>query len=122
MGKTRNIFKKIGFTQGIFYAKMGTIKDRNGKQLTKAEEIKKRWQETKDLYIENYKSLMKEIKEDTNRWRNKVLFYSAISITISLLLCHLFINHAEGKILMFPAHDFVNCRTSLSVLVIFKQN
>ena len=48
MGKTRNLFKKIGFIQGIFYAKMGIIKDRNGKQQTKAEEIKKRWQEDTD--------------------------------------------------------------------------
>ena len=42
MGKTRDIFKKIRDTKGIFHAKMGTIKDRNGKDLTEAEEIKKR--------------------------------------------------------------------------------
>ena len=45
MAKTRGLFKKIGDTQGIFYASSGTIKDRNGKDLTEAEEIKKRWQE-----------------------------------------------------------------------------
>ena len=45
MGKTRDLFKKIMDTEGIFYAKMGTIKDRNGMDLTEAEEIKKRWQE-----------------------------------------------------------------------------
>ena len=39
MGKTRNLFKKIGDTKGIFHAKMGTIKDRTGKDLTKLEEI-----------------------------------------------------------------------------------
>ena len=51
MGKTRDLFKKIRDTKGPFHAKMGTIKDRNGKDLTKAEEIKKRWQEyTKELY------------------------------------------------------------------------
>ena len=45
MGKTRDLFKKIGDTKGTFYAKIGTIKDRNGKDLTEAEEIKKRWKE-----------------------------------------------------------------------------
>ena len=45
MGKTRNLFKKIRNTKGIFHAKMGTIKDRNGMDLTEAENIKKRWQE-----------------------------------------------------------------------------
>ena len=45
MGKTIDLFKKIRDTKGIFHAKMGTIKDRNGKNLTEAEEIKKRWQE-----------------------------------------------------------------------------
>ena len=51
MGKTRELFKKIRVTKGIFYAKMGLIKDRNGMDLTKAEDIKKRWQEyTEELY------------------------------------------------------------------------
>ena len=51
MGKTRNLFKKIGDTKGIFHAKMGTVKDRNGMDLTEAEDIKKRWQEyTEELY------------------------------------------------------------------------
>ena len=51
MGKTRNLFKKIRDTKGIFHAKMGTIKDRNCMDLTEAEDIKKRWQEyTKELY------------------------------------------------------------------------
>ena len=45
MGKTRALFKKIGDTKGPFHARMGTIKDRSGKDLTEAEEIKKRWQE-----------------------------------------------------------------------------
>ena len=44
MGKTRDLFKKIRAIKGIFHAKMGTIKDGNGKNLTEAEEIKKRWQ------------------------------------------------------------------------------
>ena len=51
MGKTRGLFKKIGDTKGIFHAKMGSIKDRNGMDLTEAEDIKKRWQEyTEELY------------------------------------------------------------------------
>ena len=51
MGKTRGIFKKIRDTKGTFHAKMGTIKDRNGMDLTEAEDIKKRWQEyTEELY------------------------------------------------------------------------
>ena len=51
MGKTRNLFKKIRDTKGIFHAKMGTIKDRNGMDLTEAEYIKKTWQEfTEELY------------------------------------------------------------------------
>ena len=45
MGKTRDLFKKIKDTKGTFHAKMGSIKDRNGRDLTKAEYIKKRWQE-----------------------------------------------------------------------------
>ena len=51
MGKTRDLFKKIRDTKGIFHAKMGLIKDRNGRDLTEAEDIKKRWQEyTEELY------------------------------------------------------------------------
>ena len=51
MGKTRDLFKKIRDTKGIFHAKMGSIKDRNGIELTEAEDIKKRWQEyTEELY------------------------------------------------------------------------
>ena len=51
MGKTRDLFKKIRDTKGTFHAKMGSIKDRNGRGLKDAEDIKKRWQE----YIELYK-------------------------------------------------------------------
>ena len=60
MGKTRYLFKKVTDTKGTFHAKMGTIKDRNGMDLTEAEEIKKRWQEDKQ---KNYteKILMTQI-------------------------------------------------------------
>ena len=51
MGNTRDLFKKIRETKGTFHAKMGTIKDRNGMDLTEAEDIKKRWQQyTEELY------------------------------------------------------------------------
>ena len=50
MGKTRDLFKKIRDTRGTFHAKMGSIKDRNGMDLTEVEDIKKRWKE----YTENY--------------------------------------------------------------------
>ena len=50
-GKTKDLFKKIRDTEGTFHTKMGTIKDRNGMDLTEAEDIKKRWQEyTEELY------------------------------------------------------------------------
>ena len=51
MGKTRDLFKKVRDTKGTFHAKMGSIKDRNGMDLTEAEDIKERWQEhTEELY------------------------------------------------------------------------
>ena len=51
IGKTRYLFKKIRDTKGIFHAKMGSIKDRNGRDLTEAEDIKEKWQEyTEELY------------------------------------------------------------------------
>ena len=52
-GKTRDLFKKIRDTKGTFHAKMGTIKDRNGMDLTEAENIKRRWQEYTELYKED---------------------------------------------------------------------
>ena len=53
MGKTRDLFKKIRDTKGTFYAKMGSIKDRNGLDLTEAEDIQKRWREYTELYKKN---------------------------------------------------------------------
>ena len=58
MGATREFFKKIRDTKGTFHAKMGSIKDRNGRDLTKAEDIKKRWQEyTEELYKKDLNDL-----------------------------------------------------------------
>ena len=62
MGKTRDLFKKIGNIKGTFHARMGMIKDRSGKDLTEAEEIKKRWQEyTEDLYPHPKKKKKKKL-------------------------------------------------------------
>ena len=58
MGKTRDLFKKTGDTKGSFLAKMSTMKDTNSKDLTEAEEIKKRWQEyTEELYKKDLHNL-----------------------------------------------------------------
>ena len=58
MGKTRDLFKKIRDTKETFHAKMGTIKDRNGMDLTEAEDIKKRWQEyTEELFKKDLNDL-----------------------------------------------------------------
>ena len=59
MGMTRDLFKKIRDTKGTFHAKMGSIKDRNGMDLTEAEYIKKRWQEyTEELYKNDLQIIM----------------------------------------------------------------
>ena len=75
MGKTRDLFKKIEDTNGTFHAKMGTIKDRNGKDLTEAEEIKKRQQEyTEELYKkglndwDNLNTVVTHLEPDVLRW------------------------------------------------------
>ena len=55
MGKTRDLFKKIRDTKGTFHAKMGSIKDRNGSDITEAEDIKKRWRDyTEELYKKDF--------------------------------------------------------------------
>ena len=57
MGRTRDLFKKMRDTKGTFHAKMGTIKDRNGMDITEAKDIKKRWQEyTEELYKKIFKT------------------------------------------------------------------
>ena len=71
MGKTRDLFKKIRDTKGTFHAKMGTIKDRNGMDLTEAEDIKKRWQQyTEELYkkdlhdLDNHNGVITHLEPD----------------------------------------------------------
>ena len=65
MGKTGDLLKKIRDTKGTFHAKMGSIKDRNGKDLTEAEDIKKRWQEYTDLHDpENHDGVVTHLEPD----------------------------------------------------------
>ena len=71
MGKTRDLFKKVRDTKGTFYAKMGTIKDKHGMDLTEVEDIKKRWQEyteklyKKDLYDpDNHNGMIIHLEPD----------------------------------------------------------
>ena len=77
MGKTRGLFRKIRDTKGTFHAKMGTIKDRNGRDLTEAEDIK-RWQEyTEELYQEdfhdpdNHDGVITQLEPDILEWEVK---------------------------------------------------
>ena len=71
MGKTRDLFKKTRDTKGTFHAKMGSIKDKNGMGLTEAEDIKKRWQEYKELYRkdlhdqDNHDGVITQLQPDT---------------------------------------------------------
>jgi len=71
VGKTRDLFKKIGDSKGIFHAKMGPIKDRNSMDLKEAEDIKKRWQEyTEELYkkdlhnLDNHDGMITHLEPD----------------------------------------------------------
>ena len=79
MGKTRDCFKKIRDTKGTFHAKMGSIKDRNGMDLTEAEDIKKRWQEyTEELYKkdlhdpDNHDGMIIHVEPDISGMRSQV--------------------------------------------------
>ena len=78
MGKTRNLFMKIRDTEGIFHAKMSTIKDRNGMNLTEAVDIKKRWQEyteeqyKKDLHNpDNHNGVVTHLEPDILEYKVK---------------------------------------------------
>ena len=83
MGKTRDLFKKIRDTKGTFHAKMGSIKDRNGMDLTEAEDVKKRWQEyTEELYKkdlhdpDNHDGVITHLEPDILEWEVKWAFSS----------------------------------------------
>ena len=86
MGKTRDLLKKIRDTKGIFYAKMGTIKDRSGMDLTEAGDIKKRWQEyTEELYkkglydLDNHDGVITHLEPDILEWEVKWALESIIT-------------------------------------------
>ena len=70
MGKTKDLFKKIRDNEGTFHAKMGLIKDRNGMDLTEAEDIQKRWQDTEELYkkdlheLDNHDGVITHLEPD----------------------------------------------------------
>ena len=76
MGKTRDLFRKIEDTKGIFHAKMGTIKDRIGMDLTESEVIKKRWQEYTELYKkdlhdpDNHDGVISHLEPDIPEWKS----------------------------------------------------
>ena len=83
MGKTRDLFKKIRDTKGTFHAKMGSIKERNGMDLTEAEDIKKRWQEyTEELYKrdlhdpDNHDGVITQLKQDILECKFKWVYFS----------------------------------------------
>ena len=77
MGKNRDLFKKIRDTKGTLHAKMGIIKDRNGMDLTEAEDIKKRWQEYTELYEidlhdqDNHDGVITHLEPDILEWKVK---------------------------------------------------
>ena len=80
MGKTRDLFKKIRDTKGTFHAKMGSIKDRNGTDLTEAEDIKKRWQEyKKDLHnLDNHDGVITHLEPDILEYEVKWAFEASL--------------------------------------------
>ena len=90
MGKSRNLFKKIRDTKGTYHAKMGTIKDRNGMDLTEAEYIKKRWQQyTEELYKkhlhdpDNHDDVITHLELDILEWEVKWALGSNTMNTVS---------------------------------------
>ena len=90
MGKTRDLFKKIRDTKGIFQVKMDTIKDRNGTDLTKAEDIKKRWQEyTEELY-------KKDLHEPDNHDGARHLVSDILDFKVKWALGSITTNKASG--------------------------
>ena len=88
MGKTRDLLKKIKDTKGTFHAKMGSIKDRNGTELTETEDIKKRWQEYTELY-------KKDFNDSDNH--NGVITHLEPEILESKVLGSIAMNKASGS-------------------------
>ena len=93
MGKTRDLFKKIRDTKGTFHAKMGTVKDRNGMDLTEAKDIKKRWQEyteqlfKKDLHDpDNHDGVITHLEPDILeckvKWATSLCLVPTVSLRV----------------------------------------
>ena len=101
IGKTRDLFKKIRDTKGIFHAKMGTIKDRNGMDLTEEEDIKKRWQEyTEELY-------KKDLHDPDNH--NGVITHlepDILQCEVKWALGSITTNKASGGVMKFQLSSF----------------
>ena len=114
MGKTRDLFKKITDTKGIFHSKMGSIKDRNGMDVTEAEDIKKRWQEyTEELYKkglhdpDNHNGVITHLEPDILecevKWAlgsitmNKASGGDGIPFELFYLFIYFHLNHAKSK-------------------------
>ena len=113
MGKTRDLFKKVRNTKGTFHAKMGSIKDRNGMDLTEAEYIKKRWQEfTEELYKKKKK---KNLHDPDNH--NGVSWLHLYSTHVwklgSVSPLNLFFAFSNVLTLLDLAVLHINCRISL---------
>ena len=99
MEKTRNLFKKIRDTKGTFHIKLGTIQDRNGMDLTEAEDIKKRWQEFTELYKkdlhdpDNHDSVITHLKPDILecevKWALGGITMNKVSEVMEFPLCYL---------------------------------
>ena len=100
MGKTRDLFKKIRDKKGTFHSKMGSIKDRNGRDLIEAEDIKKRWQECTELYKkdlhspDNHDGVIMHLEPDILECKVK---WALGSITM---------NNASGGVMEFPLSYF----------------
>ena len=91
MGKTRDLFKKIRDTKETFYAKTGLIKDRNGMDLTEAEDIKKRWQEYSE---ELYKK--RSLRPGSSRWCDHSLEPDILECEVKWALGSITMNKASG--------------------------
>ena len=99
MGKTRDFFQKLGDTKGIIHAKMGTIKNTDGKDLTEAEEIKKRWQEYTELHkkglndLDNHHGVVIHLEPDILecdvQWPQKALLQTKLMEVMRFQLSYL---------------------------------
>ena len=123
MGKTRDLFKKIRDTKGIFHSKMGIIKERNGKDLTKVEGIKKRWQEyTEELQKkglndpDNHNGVITHLESNLDL---PGLRTAAAAAAKSLQSCPTLCNPIEGSPPGSPVPGILQARTLEWVAVFF---